>query len=383
MTPRSTMAVACSGFLALGIIIASLGPALPDLARATGAPLAALGGLLSLIFAGGLAAQLISGPLTDRLGSRPVLTGGLFLLGVGTLGIVLSHVTWLTFASAAILGLGHGTIGVSFSLLVARTFPQRTVSALNLLNLFFGVGAITGPAFASYLIRSVGSALPALWLGIAVVAAALPFCVRLPNQAEATGKAAPSSAGRLVGIPTFWLLGALLLTYVGVESGVAAWTTTYLQTVAGQSQAAGALLTSGFWGAVTAGRLVVTLIGGRFSPAALLYATLTGAAAGGLLLAFSGTSTVLITAAILVLGFFFAPVYPTGIALTTATFRQGSGTATSLVAAMASIGGSVIPALQGLVQDAAGPYQGMLLVTAGTLIMFVLSLILKQRKLSA
>ncbi|HWI50958.1 MAG TPA: MFS transporter, partial [Symbiobacteriaceae bacterium] len=299
MTPRSTMAVACSGFLALGIIIASLGPALPDLARATGAPLAALGGLLSLIFAGGLAAQLISGPLTDRLGSRPVLTGGLFLLGLGTLGLVLSHVTWLTFASAAILGLGHGTIGVSFSLLVARTFPQRTVSALNLLNLFFGVGAIMGPAFASYLIRSVGSALPALWLGITVVAVALPFCLRLPNHAETTGKAAPSASSRLVGIPAFWLLGALLLTYVGVESGVAAWTTTYMQTVAGQSQATGALLTSGFWGAVTVGRLVVTLIGSRFSPATVLCTTLAGAAGGGLLLAFSGTSTVLIAAAIL------------------------------------------------------------------------------------
>lgn len=380
MTPRSIMAIACSAFLALGIIIASLGPALPDLSRATGAPLAALGGLLSLIFAGGLAAQLASGPLTDRLGSRPVLSGGLFFLGLGTLGVVLSHATGLTFASAAILGLGHGTIGVSFSLLVARTFPHRTVSALNLLNLFFGVGAITGPALASYLLRTTGSALPALWLGIAVVAAALPFCLRLPDQPETPGKTPTSATGpSIVGIPAFWLLGALLLTYVGTESSVAAWTTTYMQSVAGQSQAVGALLTAGFWGAVTVGRLVVTLVGSRFSPASVLYTTLAGAAVGGALLAFSGTNAALIAAAILILGLFFAPVYPTGIALTTATFRQGTGTATSLVAAMASVGGAVIPALQGYLQDAAGPFQGMLLVTAGTVIMLLLILILKRR----
>lgn len=378
MTPRGTMAFACSGFLALGIILASLGPALPDLARATGAPLAALGGLLSLIFLGGLVAQLMSGPLTDRFGPRPVLTGGLFLLGVGTLGIVLSKALWITFAVAAILGLGHGTIGVSYSLLIARTFPDRTVPALNLLNLFYGIGAIVGPAFASYLIRSVGSAVPALWLGLAVVALAIPFGFRLPNYVKVTAKAAATPIGNVLRMPAFWLAGALLLTYVGTESSVAAWTTHYLQAMAGQPQATGALLTSGFWAAVTVGRLIVTMLGSRFSASTVLFVTLAGGAVGGALLAASGTSTGLIAAAILLLGFFFAPVYPTGIALTTHLF-PGSGTATSLVAAMASTGGALIPALQGLVQDSAGPYQGMLVVVAGTMLMAVLSLALKLK----
>ncbi|MDF2629778.1 MAG: putative transporter [Symbiobacteriaceae bacterium] len=381
MTPRTTMTVACSGFLALGLITASLGPALPDLARATGAPLAALGGLISMIFLGGLASQTLSGPLTDRFGPRPVLTGGLTLLALGTLGILFSRHVTLTFACAILGGLGHGTTVVSLSLLVARTFPERNVAAQNLLNLLFGVGAIAGPVLASYLIGRIGTALPALWLGIAVVALVLPFSQRVPVPPQAAAKdPADSAAARLLQSPVLWLTSALLLTYVAIENGVAAWTTTYLQTVAGQTQAMGALVTAGFWGAVTVGRMIVITAGARLRPATLLLITVSGAALGGLLLALSGSSATMITAAILTLGLFFAPVYPTGIALTTTFFKQGTGAATSIVAAMASVGGMIGPVLQGSIQDAAGPAAGMLMVTAGTLILVPLSLGLRSAK---
>lgn len=382
MSPRTTMAVACSGFLALGLITASLGPALPDLARVTGAPLAALGGLISMIFLGGLASQSLSGPLTDRFGPRPVLTGGLSLLGLGTLGILLSRDITLTFALTILAGLGHGTTVISLSLLVARTFPDRNVAAQNLLNLLFGVGAIAGPALASYLVRTIGTALPALWLGIGVVALVLPFGQRIPVPAprSATAPRTSGPTNRLLSNPTLWLTSALLLTYVAIENGVAGWTTTYLQAVAGQSQATGALVTAGFWGTVTLGRLVVITAGSRLKPATLLLITLTGAAAGGVLLALSGTSATMITAAVLILGFFFAPVYPTGIALTTTVFREGTGAATSIVAAMASVGGMIGPVLQGSIQQAAGPARGMLMVTAGTLLMLPLALGLKRAK---
>ncbi len=42
---------------------------------------------------------------------------------------------------------------------------HRSTAALNLVNVFFAVGAVAGPFVASLTLRWWGSALPALWLG--------------------------------------------------------------------------------------------------------------------------------------------------------------------------------------------------------------------------
>jgi MFS family permease len=75
--PRGTMILTCLCFLALGVAISAIGPALPELAARADSSLESLGGVFSALFLGALVAQLAAGPLSDRLDQRLVLLGGI------------------------------------------------------------------------------------------------------------------------------------------------------------------------------------------------------------------------------------------------------------------------------------------------------------------
>jgi FHS family L-fucose permease-like MFS transporter len=127
-----------------------------------------------------------------------------------------------------------------------------------------------------------------------------------------------------------------------------------------------ALITSGFWSMLTGGRLLGALLGARLAPETLLLASLGGGTIGALLLAFSTGDPLLTTVAVLLLGLCFAPVYPTTVAIITATFRHAAGTATSIVVALGSVGGMVLPLLQGVLLERSGPQSSVVVIVAGT-----------------
>lgn len=367
---RATLAVACGLLLAFGIIIAGLGPTLPDLARHTARSLKALGGVFTALFVGAFVAQLVVGPLNDHLGQRggqrwPLLAGAL-LLALGTLGMTVSRSLPLLLCCAAMAGVGQGTLVITAHVLVAGLFPKRPAAALNLMNVFFGVGAVTGPAVAGLALRHLGSALPALWLGAGVLLALallIPFVAVPSRQAPAQDRAAGSV--RVYGAPVLWILGILLFAYVGVENAMGGWTATYLERATGMAPDRAALVTAGFWLALTCGRLVGAALGTRVSPAALLRISLGGSVAGGALLVI-GSGLVPSVAAMLLLGLCFGPVFPTAMAITTATFARASGTAASMVVALGNGGGAVLPWLQGALLAEHGPRAGAWLILATT-----------------
>lgn len=377
--PRLTLSVASVLFFALGLITAAIGPALPELAERTGGSLATLGGLFTALFLGALASMAVAGPLMDRFGQGPVLLAGALLLAVGTAGVAVTQSVWLVLGMGVFAGLGHGAVDIGGNVLIARVFAGRSVAALNLLNLFFGVGAIGGPAIAGLTMKQWNTALPGLWAGVALLLAAAPFVALIASggsaaateQAEGNG----GGGGTLFRSPLLYMLGGLLLLYVGVENGVAGWTTAYLSGTTAMTPAAAALVTSGFWLALTLGRLIAVVVGNRLSPEALLRISLTGGALGGVLLVAGHGTVQLSVAAVLVLGLSFGPIFPTTLAITTARFAHAAGTASSVAIAMASVGGMVLPYLQGVLMENVSPWSGLLVVLGGTIGMLGLHLL--------
>ncbi len=94
--------------------------------------------------------------------------------------------------------------------------------------------------------------------------------------------------------------------------------------------------------------------------------------AGAALLASSTGHTFLTTAAMLLLGVCFGPIYPTAIAVTTTGFRHATGAATSIVMAIGSVGGMLLPWLQGVLMERSGLQSSVLLVVAAAVAMLVL-----------
>ncbi len=378
------LAIACIIFFALGLITAALGPILPELSQQTGASLAEVGAIFTAIFLGALLAQVVSGPLGDRYGQRIVLLGGLLLMGAGTLAFTLGPSLVLVLAMAFLAGFGHGAIDLGGNVLIARVFEARSVSALNLLNLFFGAGAFAGPALVSVSWKILGGGMPVLWM-----AAGLMFLLALPLLRMAPAlktqpivKQTAAQTSSLYRSPLLWMLGVLLLLYVGTENGIGGWTTTYMDRTTPIGISNAALVTSGFWLALTGGRLVSVIAGRWLRSFTLLVTSLAGAAVGGLLMALSTGSTIPSIAAIVLIGFGFGSIYPTTIAITTEKFPNAPGKAASVAAAMGSVGGMLLPWQQGVLLDRVGVNASAWFVALGTLAMLALAVRIQYNRRS-
>nr|QCO92842.1 hypothetical protein [uncultured bacterium] len=364
------LALACASFFGLGVITAAIGPSLPDLAGNTASTLSGVGGLFTGLFLGSLGAQILNGLLLDRLGPRWIILIGLTITAVGILGVSLSNSLPLALACATFAGLGHGTINLVMNVSISNLFPDRRASVLNLLNVFYGIGAFIAPAVAGLALRLSNSSLPALWAGAGIELLLLPLFLWLFHIPAAKQTTPKERNGRsLLSSPALWLLGVMLLIYVGLENGAGGWVSTYLQQTTPLTAASAALGASCFWLALTAGRVVGSFLGARWQARTLLTVSLLVALGGGLTILASTGSPVFSILGFVLLGFGFGPVFPTTLAIITAIFSAVPGAAASIGTSMGSVGGMLIPWLQGVVLENNGPHAGALLLPLGSFLM--------------
>jgi MFS transporter, FHS family, L-fucose permease len=380
---RRTLMLACVVFLAAGVTLASLGPLLPTLAAHIERDIAALGGLFTALSAGVMLAQLGAGRASDRFGQRPVLAAGMLLMGMGALGVTIGPSLIALLAAALLTGIGFGTVLAAGNLLVARLFPTRSTTALNGVNLFFGVGSVLGPAIAGQAGSRLGVPQVALWGGAGMLLALAPAVLLLAAMVPSAQISIPEAEASAPRPAALWLPGLLLLVYTGTEVGFAGWLTVYMITSANLVPAAAALVASGFWLALTSGRAIGAGLGLRLAPQALLAISLLGMLAGAALLLASVGNLGPSIAGVLLFGLSCGPIFPTALALITGASR-GRGTTMSLTLALGNGGGLIVPALLGWLLDryGPGPMAAMLLGAALTMLALCLATIQVEARAS-
>ncbi|WP_227726601.1 multidrug efflux MFS transporter EmrD [Yersinia proxima] len=89
--------------------------------------------------------QLIYGPLSDRVGRRPVILAGMMIFMLGALGAWLANSLSLLVAASALQGMGTGVAGV-----MARTMPRDLYAgtALRYANSMLNMGILVSPLMA-------------------------------------------------------------------------------------------------------------------------------------------------------------------------------------------------------------------------------------------
>jgi MFS transporter, FHS family, L-fucose permease len=354
---RFGLLVMCATFVASGCVIAALGPALPDLAGQTNHTLAELGSIFTAIFGGGLLAQVVGGPISDRFGRRVVLIVSAAAFGSATFAMSLSTRLPLMLLAASVLGIGYGGSTLSVNVLASELTPHRRAATLNLVNVFYAAGAIAGPLLAGRALAWWGTARPALWAGAAlmllVAPGALAALPALHTTASATGSPAqdataggPSSS--VLPAPFMWTAGLLMLFYVGSEASVGGWAPTYLARSLDLDSSRAATITSMFWLSLCVGRLLGTVGGLHLTAARLLLMSLFAAVTGALLLLAGHGWLWLTVLALILLGLAYGPIYPTMAAIVTARAPHMAGTAMSRMGMLVSVGGMGLPWLYGL-----------------------------------
>jgi fucose permease len=296
------VAASCAGFVLIGALLA--------LREEHGLTPSGAGLGLSMHFVGGDAGVLATSAMPARISNRLLLGASYALMVAGGLGFALAGSWPLALAAAFAGGLGFGGIDYGLNHLFAVGFGDRGAAMLNILNAFFGIGAVAGPAVLAVL---GPERYPAAFAGCAVLAAALiPFLRGVaphePNReaAEGTSKT-PVSRGRLL-TPVLAGFFALYVLNVAVESGVGGWEPTHLEAV-GYGTAAAATATSVFWLMMMAGRFLVVPLTLRWSAERILLVSGAGLT-GCLLLTLADGAAPYAYAGV---GLFIAPIFPTGL----------------------------------------------------------------------
>lgn len=378
LSRRATLGLVCGVYAGAGLCLSSIGPSLPSLAENVGQEVATVGAQFTAFSAGTVLVQFAAAPLGGRFGQRAVLGAGALLLGLGMLGESLSRELGWLLVFALLGGLGFGCVLAGSVLLVARLFAAHGASALNLVNLFFGVGSVAGPLLAGLGRAQQGQPELAMMAGAALLLLLAPA---LRWAAEAPG---PSARDRAAG-PVPWalvaLLGVLLLIYSGTEIALGGWAALYLETSAGLGPAQVALAVSGFWLALTAGRALGALLGLRVGPRTLLGGFLALLLLAAVLLALSVGHGAGSAGALALFGLACGPIFPTTMALVAAV-SGGRGAAASLALGIGNLGAGTIPPLLGVVLSEAGPRAGTLLIVslAGLLLALLGAVALLHRR---
>ncbi len=169
----------------------------------------------------------------------------------------------VNFRDGPVTRTHHPTI----NLLISELNIGRRAAALNLLNLAWGVGAVSGPALVPTLSRSVGLtfallcvAAPLIGIGILIGRST----VLLPVAVKA-GEATSSGAMRLWMTPYALLTAALVFVNIGTESATGGWIASYVQRLGPSSQLSWTVAPSLFWAGLLAGRAAAPSILRRVS----------------------------------------------------------------------------------------------------------------------
>ncbi len=376
------LAAVCFIFFSLGLVTASLGPLLGEFAANTSATLAAVGVIFTTFFLGALVSQIINGFVSERIGLTPLLIGGAILVAFGFSGIAFSRSLFILLGAALIAGFGHGAINLGGNLTIAAIFHDRRVTAVNFINIFYGLGAFAGPALVGFVVPRLNSGTGVLLSGAGLIFIAAILMVRVsPRRAPLSTEASGPHGSKLAvyASPILWALALLSLFYGGSETGMSGWTTTYLQQSVSFTLEKAAFATSAFYMMLTLGRIICSWLGSKLSDVQVLAATLITTVIGTIILIAGYANPVLSVIGVMAIGLGYGGTYPTMVALTTIVFRESTGKAAGLVISMGSIGAMFLPSLQGVIIAGQGPRPAGFMIAAEAVLMLVMLLFVRSR----
>jgi fucose permease len=365
-------------FFLYGMIAAMLGTILPELSdrfhlspRQNGT--IALAQALGLIIA-----SLAVGPLLDNEGKKLGLILGLTLIAMALFALPRSpgfrSIQVLLFT----LGVGSGIVVTAANSLVSDAGEAHRGVALNLTNLFFGLGGLATPFIAANLFGRNWIRLCYTIASLTVVTLAIQAVTKMPgpNGAE---RFVLADAAPVLGHPLLFLIGFFLFLYVGCEVGIWNWLTRHLIAQGIPEARALNILSLGFALGLLIGRAAVL-------PILIHVPAITVTLAGSVAMAVT-TFLMLRTrrpgvaaALVFLAGLSMAPVFPTTLAIVGDAFPRMAGTAIGFVITCGWTGLAVSSRIIGMIAggDPRRLRKALLVIPASAVLMVGLDLAIRR-----
>jgi len=295
--------------------------------------------------------SIVGGMVTERVGRRLILSSAVALLGVGLIaqGLTSDWTAFIVFGIAR--SVGAGAIDGGANGLIIDLYQGARGGRLNLLHLFYSLGALGAP-FVLAARDLVGLSWQTVIIGSGLIA--LPLAVALAFTDLADGRARPHLAtggqrSSLLAIPLL-VLAVAIGCYVACEIGVSNWLVRFL------AAAPAATATSAlglYWAGLAVGRLVGSRVADRFDHLrlAIVAALACAVALVGAVLVPSLAASIALFA---VVGFASGPIYPLIVAIGGERFPDRAAAVSGLIVAASVVGAVVYPPLMGVMSVTVG-----------------------------
>lgn len=303
------------GFISLGLPDGSFGLVWPLISKELSLPIGLAGTIVILgtILSG--CSGFLSGKAINRMGTGAVVLVSCIFTGSGLLAMGHIHCALALYAITIPLGIGAGAVDAGLNSFVAQHYSGRH---MNWLHACWGIGATTGPLLMGYALKheigwrggytilgSIQLSLSFLFLLSLRLWSSVPAKREHPHIENASGDILLKTANSLPG----YLSMLAFVLYVGVETMTGLWIGTILMSGRGFSPETASLCTASYYGAITAGRILIGFVVDRIGNRRLIRYGLGIALTGALFFALSDTPTPTLFSLILI-GGGFAPIYP-------------------------------------------------------------------------
>lgn len=311
-------------------------------------------GLLASLQALGGVFALLGGVLSDFFGKARLVAISLGVMGIGTLLISSSYLSWILGASFFIFGIGIGFFEASVNAFISDVFHERRGMAINILHIGWNMGSAIGPPLVAFMIISYGSwRLGYLAIAPLLIVLSTSMWLLLRKPSETLDEAA-AGRGRMR-LHFIWKVFPLMIIsflIVSSELGITAWLPSILIEEGG-SLAQASLTVGAFWALGGIGRLVWSPFIDKLGYRQVLL--LTGGGAAFLMILASLPIPIYLKAILWSgSGLLLGPAYPTLVAWVTASNPEIGGTLSGTVFTFATLGSFTSTILAGLLFDVLG-----------------------------
>jgi fucose permease len=322
---------------------------------------------------------LIIGPLVDKFGYKPVAIVGFLVAALSMVLLRAASNAEMAAVACILLGVGAMCLNTVGNTLIPVVLfnGQDPARASNFGNAFFGLGLVVTPLLVALVNWQLGLFLLG---GLFLVGLLLALTTQFPRVS--TGYEF-SMAFKLLGKPAVIVAALALFCYISLESSMNTWSKPYMTELLGGKDNPASVQNAGFvlslFGvAMMVGRFAtsmvknLTTIGVRLIGAAALVAV------GAILVMIVTSSAAVATAAVVLTGLVFAPIFPTIVGVTFAKFEPRLyGSIFGIIFSVGLLGATFVPKIIGNLSAGATVQQSLLIVLAMAAALFVMSLFLK------
>lgn len=345
-------------FAVNGLYAMILGSLLPLISSEYGLNNTVSGSLISAHQVGNLIAGLTAGILPLYLGRKKSIIFLCTFVVLGFLIMIFNGNPVLLILGFLFTGLSRGSIS-NFNNTVVNEVSNSSPAALNFLHSIFAVGALTAPflvILCTKLFGDMGWKASAIVIIVLAVISIFLFSKMKMDETQKTKSKVKISYDFLKS-RYFWISSGILFFYLCAEATINGWLVKYFIDSRIMTIQYAQMLASLLWVVMLAGRLTCAIVGDRVSKKTLLLATTIGTAIFYLLLLYT-RNLVLITIAIMGLGYSMAGIYATTVSTVGSTIKVYP-MAMGVLLTIGGVGAIIMPILTGALSDAFGIFAGM------------------------